>query len=321
MKDSFRSAFYLLAPCLALGSFAIFLGRRQTAPSVLLSGPFQFSVQGVEKQEILPINVAEGYDRRFRLVLQASGKRPKWWGQSISGRSGTSQSAWKFWLERGGKRTPFVSQKSNFWTTDWDSKKQYYFNEFLIHGGEIPTDTALKVSGNVRASIPGSGSLSSIAIPFEVTLKKVGETWEPPHVSTNPHLIIRKIELRRLQNGRTVGLVTLFVPPGADFDYSSIRMPELLTGDWQLPDKSSAFFGLSFESGSNFVRQSPSNRVKTCTFQWSTATVGLDHQRDFIVTERYSVANRWPLEIAFAIKKDGKSIFGDVPPLTRPKGK
>jgi hypothetical protein len=321
MRDSFRSAFFLLAPCLGLGAFALFLARRpKPAPSPSPYGPLAFSVQGVEAQKGLPINISEGYDRRFHLVLQGSGAHPKWWGQSINSKSGTSISGWKFWLERGAKRTPFKPTKTLIWTTDWDDSKKRYYNEFLLHCGAIPADASLKVSGTTRVSLSAGATTFKASSPFEVTLKKANEVWIRPHVSTVPRFVIRKIEIRRLKNGRTVGLVTVFAPPGADFDHGSLYTPRMLTGDWQVFNQPSYFFGLGFSSGSNFVGASPSEHVQTFTFQWITSTVGRVPQRDLIVTGRYSISNSWPLEIAFAIKKDGKSVFGVVPAITRSKG-
>lgn len=322
MKDSPRSALYLLAPCLGLGAFAFYLSRRpQAPPPPLLYGPLHFLVQGAETQKTLPIDVYQGYDRRFHLVLWASGARPKWWGQSIRGRSGTEIKNWKFWLEQGGKRTEFKPMKTLFWTTDYDPSKKRYYNEFLLHCGDVPADATLRVSGTTLVDTTRGGIAFKSSIPFEATLKKAGEVWVRPNVPTKPGFLIRKIEIRRLKNGRTVGLVTVFTPPGARSRTAWQSTYQMLDGNWHLHDKPSYFFGLGFAGGSNFTRPDPSERVETFTFQWITASLGQVPDRDLIVTQPYSVSDNWPMEIAFVIKKDGKPVFGIVPPLTRPVGR
>lgn len=321
MTNSLRSTFYLLAPCLALGTFAFYLSRRpQPPPPPILYGPLHFSVQGVESQNLLPINVYNGYDRRFQIVWQASGARPKWWGQSALGSSGTDIKGWKFWLEHDGKRTPFKPTKTLLWTTDWDKSKKRYYNAFSLHCGKIPTNASLKVSGSTRLDLSMSPTpYKSSTIPFEVTLKKAGEPWPAAQVSTDPRMAIRKIEIRRPHGGRTVAAVTVLSSPGTELN-TYLGSAQVLTADWRFCPPPSGTFEISFGGDSGLIRK-PSERIRVVEFQWSNAEIQKASQRDLLITGTYSNSNNWPLEITFAIKKNGKSLFGVVPPLTRPSAK
>ena len=76
MKKPLASIFLLMAPCLALMAMAFYLMRRaQVAPPVDDLGPLRVQVVGIETQEITPVNVYEGYDRRFHLIFAAQGTR------------------------------------------------------------------------------------------------------------------------------------------------------------------------------------------------------------------------------------------------------
>lgn len=296
----------------------MFLARRpQSKPAVVLYGPFGFSVGPIEERTLRPVDVAEGYDRHFEMVLEASGTRPKWWGQKVNDRSGHNIEGWKFWIERGGKRTPFVPKDSKLWTTNWDAAHERYFNEFFLSTGPLPKDASLKVSGQANVHFAG-GPAYRQTIQFQATLKKVEQSWAAPRVSTATHMVIRKIEILRPHGGQTVALVTVFVPPGTNIDNSSLYMPNILTADWR--PISSYVYGVSFAGGSGFAPKSPSPRIRTFDFQWPAESVRRAPERDLIVTGRYSVASSWPLEIAFPVKKDGKPLFGVVAPVTRPTG-
>lgn len=231
MKKQLSSIFLLLAPCLALMAMAFYLMRR--APAARTTGPFQIVIAGAEAQKIEAPDVFNGYDRRFQLVFEATGKRPKAWGTFDGSRSGTSNQTWKFWLERDGKRTAWTPGKTQVWTSGWDKDKKRYTNEFLIHSGPIFDDAALKMRGASQISFSGS-TLAPFGptIPFEVTLKKAGQKWRKPQVSTDPGMTIQKIEIQKPKKGRTVALVTLLLTANAEFSGSSLRNLNILNGDW-----------------------------------------------------------------------------------------
>lgn len=327
MKDSIRTAFLLLAPCVVLGGLAVLMSRRPTAPFLSSSnkpplGPFSIAVAGVETQKLLPVSVYEGFDRHFHMLFRDKGERPKWWGKPISSRSGTQMKGWRFWLERGGRRTAFRLTETQIWTTGWDDKKKRYFNEFLLHCGEVPADAALKMSGQTQLSIGGGSTTTTFSdpLPFEVTLKKAGTKWDRPHFALDPGMKVQSIQVSRLANGMVTAKIKGLPSSGITSEDNKNYNSQLLDLNWkELPG-----YWLSTCSSSLFspeLNPSKGTRFQTSDLSWKAADIAKTPAPDVILSQRYSINGRWPLEIAFAVKKNGQLVFGKVPLLTRPRGK
>ncbi len=324
MKKPLQSIFWLLAPCLALMAMAFYLTRRAAvAPqaTIKMVGPLQVSIAGVEARKVTPDNVYDGYDHRLDMVFAATGKRPPAWGTDVTTRSGTSNQTWKFWLERNGKRTPWKPGKNQVWTSDWDKKKKRYFNQILIHSGSVPDDAALKMSGTsqifVYGSAVGPGKFGA-PLPFELTLKKAGQKWRAPQVSTDPGVTVQKIEIQKPVKGETTASVTLLLAPGVEMQGETHNSLNFLNPDWSAASSQTGFGGGMVDYAKEV---SGSTRRHYYQIMWSTADVPKLPQRDLIASYIFSSVGQWPLEIAFPVKKDGQPLYGVVPALTRPRGK
>lgn len=319
MKKSVASALYLLAPCLALGGFALFLSARSSSGGGF--DVFGVRVTGATAQTVSPADVYEGYDRHFRLEMETSGIRPLWWGRTAgaNGRSTGTQpdsSQWNFWLERGGKRVEFAPSKKDIWTSEWDAEKKCYYNEFSLYCGPVPDDATLKMGGK---SVVGfsNGTKLSRPVPFEVTLKKAGEQWKPPVISTNPGFVVRKIELSHPRSGDTEAEITVQLLPGTQFEGLHQYSIRLYTPPW----KSCSMNILRRYSVGAMFTPTGSADSKKMHLGWTTRDIQRAPQRDLILSQTYSVMDKWPLEIAFPVKKNGQPLLGVVPVLTPPRGK
>ncbi len=316
MNKSLRTTFLLMAPCLALIAMAFYLTRRAAVapPVATQSGPLRVQIVGVETQKITPVNVYEGYDRRFHLVYDAQGARPKGWGAPITGFRNDAMIEYKFWLERAGKREKFTPSATRISTTGWDKDKKRYFDEIRINTGAVPDDAALKMSGVGQIaplSLPSYGP----PIPFEVTLKKAGQKWEAPSVSKDTGATIQKIEIRKPVAGQTTATITLLIAPGVDTDRSGTFLPQILSPDWSEDDD------MTFAASQGGSSPSASSRRFSYDVEWATNKVSKSQRRDLIIVDRFNFIDKWPLELCFPIKKEGKPIFGSVQPLTRPRDK
>ena len=317
MKNSVRSAVYLLVPCLALMAMALYLTRRAAVappPSTpTTTGPFFVKIAGIETQKTLPVNVYNGYERRFHLVFEAEGTRPKGWGAPVNGWSSEAMTNYRFWLERAGKREKFAPLDTRIETTRWNQNKGRYYNEITLRTGPVPDNAALKLSGVGRIAPYGS-PVYGPPIPFEVTLKKAGQPWAKPNVSTATGVTIQKIEIKKTAGGQTMASATLLLAPGVDADHQVQHSPQFLSPDWSVGD---VRINASYGGGSPAAY---SRRI-IYNMEWASSQVSRSPRRDLILVERIDFAGKWPLEIAFAVKKDGQPVYGIVPALSRPPGK
>ena len=319
MKKPLQSALLLLAPCGALMGLAFYLTRRAPVapPSVRTTGRLQITVAGVEARKLKPVNVFEGYDRHFDLVFGAEGARPAGWGSAPTERNGTEMKGFKFWLERGGKRQPFAPSKTQIWTSRWDENKRRYSNEILLHSGAIPDDMALKMRGSSQIFLSASApSTFGPPIPFEVTLKKAGQKWVAPQVSTAPGLVVQKIEIQKPKGGQTLAKISLLLTSNARFNNTSLRQVRFLKSDW-----SQRWGILSNSVGGGSGPGEEGSRRFVLEMQWNAPEIKKAPERDLIASTFYGVTDSWPLEIAFYIKRNGQLVYGIVPALSRPRSK
>lgn len=318
-----KTAVLLLLPPLAMGGFAFYLGRSPAnKPTTIVYGPFAVKVAGVKQVPVQPVDVYEGYDRRFDIVFDSSGKKPAWWGTSSGGSSGIDADKFKFFLERDGKITPFAPYKTLIWTSNWDEERKHYFNKLMLNCGDVPTQSALKVRGFTQ--LVDSPTKRSATLPFEFTLKKAGETWKKPVVSHDSGLVVRKINVRRNGAYERVADVTVFAPSGFGNSISQGAV-KFLDGKWREFEHHQVAGG-PYKGAYSPIPHSVggggsignSDNIRQYQLSWKVAEVKGDPQRDIIAVVPLSKEGRWPLEIAFYAKKDGQQALGVVPALTRP---
>ncbi len=309
-----KTAALLLAPALLMGAFALYLGS--TRPS----RPFSVKVASAEAVPVETIDVFNGYDRRFEIVLRATGERPQWWGKIINGGSGTSGSDWTFFLEREGITTPFNPDDIQIWTTQWDQKRERYSNALLLHCGDVPTASALKVRGVTE--LKASRTMTHAPVPFEVTLKRAGQKWTKPVVSTDSGLAVQSITVKRNATNREA-TIKVSMPPGTpEGDWHNGG--RFLDANWRWLQTAGMYGGVPFGPRTNInsifyadIKASGDSRVKTYTFRWNEADMKRHPLRDVIASAHIAANGRWPLEIAFYAKQNGQQALGAVPALTR----
>ena len=316
MNKPLSSIVLLMAPCLALMGMAFYLTRRAAVapPSVSESGPLRVEITGVEKQVMTPAQIYEGDYHGFFLVFEAQGARPKGWGTPDTGYSNynNGMKVYKFWLERGNKREELSPAIAQIYSTQWDKNKKHYYNEILLDNTPIPTEAALKLSGIAQIN-PNNGPKFGPPVPFEVTLKEAGQKWEKPNVSTDTGATLRKIKIEKQPGGDTKATAELLLAPDTDTEVSYL-MTDILDVNWNR-----TFPG--FAAQQRIGEPTNSSRVYESEMRWPTAQISKSRSRDLIITVRMGFGDKWPLEIAFPVKKDGKPIFGVVAPLERPTNK
>ena len=320
----FKTAALLLAPPLLMGGFAFYLGRAPGhKPATIIYGPFTVSVAGIEQSSVQPLDVFEGFDRKFNIVFDATGRLPAWWGTNISSSTGVETKNWKFFLERNGKITPFTPSKTQIWTSNWDEKRKLYTNTLLLNCADVPAASALKVRGITQLS--DNTTKRSPPLPFELTLKRAGEKWTKPVVSTDPGLVVRTITVTRGGLNDRVAEIVVFSPNG-DQNASWQDGAEFLDGNWRefnhiatgnnrgkgYPAPLNRTFGGGLLIGN-------ANNLKQYEFTWKVPEMKSEPRRDVIAVAHVANGGRWPLEIAFYAKKNGQQALGLVPALTRPR--
>lgn len=319
----FKTAALLLAPPLLMGGFAFYLSRAPGhKPATFIYGPFTVSVAGIEQSSVKPLDVFEGYDRKFNIVFDATGRRPAWWGTKISGSTGVEAKNWKFFLERDGVITPFTPSKTLIWTSNWDEARKRYTNTLFLKSGDVPLNSALKV--RCVTALSDNKTKLSPPLPFEFTLKKAGEQWTKPIVSTATGLVIRKITVKRVGIYGRVAEITVFDPHSKD-KMGWQDGGGFLDGNWRefehLQINNDAWKGFNSAIPHSFGGGSPmdtSDKLSQYEFTWNVAEMKGEPRRDVIAVAHVSSGGRWPLEIAFYAKKDGQQALGVVPALTRP---
>ena len=167
------------------------------------------------------------------------------------------------------------------------------------------------MSGLGQINPSGSPKLGP-PIPFTVTLKKAGQKWRAPQVSRNTGVTVRKIEIKKQPNGQTEVIASLLLSPGTSREYVRHESDFADTNWKQVNPK----FGVA-----EILKPKFSSRIVEFNRHWKTSALTKSKPRDLIFAERMDFEGKWPLELCFPVKKDGKPIFGVVQPLTRPSDK
>ena len=331
MKSNLKWLWGMCVPVLVFGGLAAYLSRAKPTTPPRDEGPFQLVVEGVRPRKVTPMQISRGHNFAFELLLKSRGQKPDWWGQPIGGAVGTGGDLSKntpcrlVAIESKGVRR--LDEKFTYWTTQWNDALQRYTALIEIAGDKIPRDKAMRWQGHIAISESNNPPVSP-SVRYDVVLKKAGEVWIKPQVSREPKVTVRSVRLTIAQPSpqtarQLEARVTVFSPDGELQSFWREKYVDAHGKEFQFDLRDENGWLISLSGSTRWWQMKPSadglsssQNVGDGVFTWNVPQL-LQAPRDIFVVGRASAHDRWPMEFAFPIKRDGKILRGNVPVETR----
>lgn len=321
--SSFKWLLGMCVPVVVFGGVATYLSRVQPA-ALRDDGPFQLVVEGVRHEKLTASDAQQGKTAIFQVVLNARGEKPSWWGQSTSGRCGGDQQKYE-----NARMAVIREHSAKNWqgpytafTAEWNQEMQRYHARVEVEA-QPPRDAAVRWRGKVQLGHCNDPALTELTA-FDVQLKKAGEQWPQEKFSRDAGMVIRSVNIVRVdaKNYRTE--ITFFVPRDETPGFSmKVDFVDNKSQHLSLHDKNGyltpLFYSTTCCTSATNSRGAyiESKRLRAGLLSWKT----YDMQRaPREVTAKILVINyeNWPLELTFPVKKNGQLLQGKVPIQTRP---
>lgn len=304
-----KELFWMLIPCLLFAGVALFFRQRE-AHMPPDDGRFHLVIEKIEMPPISAKDAADGYDTEVNVTLNYRGPKPDWWGQQ-DGAWGDEDSKARLFYEAQGKPKPVKMPphfKENpdifYWRPSWNKDTERYKARFFLKLSPLPVrseKTVLRAPIIIETQTYPHVDLSKAA-PLIFTVRGPKETIKKPAVSTNPQLRVIKAEVLK-QNGGFDTEVNVHLQ-----DLSAADVKNSALGGYNFVDEKGQH--ISNSGSSAFGSRGDSHRP-IVYLQCQRAKMPKT-QRHIYVEMKYSINDRWPLEIRVPIRENGKDLKGVI---------
>jgi len=310
-RFSLKEVLMLLAPCLLLAVFALAM-RNRGGNTIDLNKHFALTMEKYEFEPVTPREVSQGYSAKLKVILNHVGPTPAWW-RKVSRGVGTNNSGRLIYSNADQSRPVLMPPNFKYefdimlWHPQYDVATDRYIAKFLIPLARVPAQKANVVLKSKVVIGDQNGKKQCAPLPLIIVLRKAGEPIKIPRVSTNPLLVVKKIEIVELgpvdrqPDGYDTELRILLRYTGAiDGEEDPIKsMPigsgEIVDADGQRPSLS------SMEYGGQFSGLPDLPYTRTMSMRTSLATIPRSAGALFFIAD-YSLKDEWPLHVRIPIR-------------------